>query len=412
MSDLKPTKLAVFDVEGVLVPKYRYLLFEVGRKLDFSALIRIFYYGLLYEAGLIPLEVALRNLVKVLKGFSVDELLEIFRHVPLLPGAEETLRELKNRGWKIALISSGLPDFVVKDLAGRLGADYGYGFKLEVSAGSVTGEVSGEVIEPEGKRHVLEGLLRAFRLNPENCIIVADDRNNVSMMLPEAVKIGYNPDFIVRIKADYVICGRLNKLIDLVDSGIGGVFPTKNEFTRELLHACGFTVPLLAHFLGASAMASLILAVSVLYAFSEIAKLEDKRFPIISWITRHAAAENELYGFATAPIYYAAGIMLTLLIFPSSISSVAIAAFAMGDSAATIAGKIIGRNRLPFNKGKTIEGLLFGLTAGFFAALIYADMTRALIAALAASIVESLPLPVNDNLSIPIITAAALALVG
>lgn len=412
LADPQHGRLVVFDVEGVLIPKNRYLLFEVSRELGFSAFVRIVFYGFLYEVGLISLKKALKELIKVLKGFSRVELLRIFRRIPLMPGVKETFQQLRQRGWKIALISSGLPSFAVEDLAKRLGADYAYGFSLEMADEVATGAVSGEVLEPKGKLLVLERLLAAEGLKPEDCIIVVDDRNNAPMMLPQALKIGYNPDFVIRVKADYVICGSMDKLIRLVDGQVGGVLPSRNEVVRELIHACGFTVPILAGVFGINAMALLIIAVTLLYTASEIAKLENKRIPLISWIIRHAATDTEVHEFAPAPIYFAMGILLTLLLFPARISSPVIAAFALGDSTAAIAGTAIGKRMLPFNKGKTLEGLAAGLIAGFIAALAYADPMRALIAAVVATAVEGLPLPVNDNLAIPVITAATLTLIG
>ena len=41
-----------------------------------------------------------------------------------------------------------------------------------------------------------------------DCIVVADDRNNRCMFLPGMLKIGFNPDFIIRVKADRVVNGK------------------------------------------------------------------------------------------------------------------------------------------------------------------------------------------------------------
>lgn len=81
--------------------------------------------------------------------------------------------------------------------------------------------------------------------------------------------------------------------------------------------------------------------------------MERKNLPILSSITLKAATQSELYEFATAPIFFAIGILLTLLLFPFPASSAAIAIFALGDSTASIFGRIYGRKTLPFNKGKT-----------------------------------------------------------
>jgi phosphoserine phosphatase len=228
----------VFDVEGVLVPKHRYLLFEMGRMLGFTQFLMVAFYGVLYELGLVSVKHALEGVCRAFRGFRVDMLLDVFKAVPLITGVEEVFKIIRERGWKIALISSGLPDFVVQDLARRLGADYAVGFNLEVEDGIVAGRVSGDVLEPHGKLVVLRRILEIEGLNPRDCIVIADDRNNAPMMLSEALKIGFHPDFMVRIKADHVVTGSLMEILPLM--GIveprAGASLSGNEVIRECIH--------------------------------------------------------------------------------------------------------------------------------------------------------------------------------
>lgn len=406
-------RLAVFDVEGVLIPKNRYLPFEIGRKLRFSQFVRIVFYGVLYEFGIVSLKYALKKMFKVLKGFRVEEFLRVFRQIPLMPDAEGVFEELRRRGWKTALISSGLPAFVVRDLALKLGADYAFGFNLETRDEVVTGEISGDVIEPGGKFLALRKILELEGLSPEKCVVVVDDRNNAPMLLPGMVKIGYNPDFVIRVKADHVVT-RLKEILPAIDGEKPkrGASQFMNEVFREIIHACGVTVPLLSNLLGQYTIALIIIAVTFLYTFSEVAVMEGKRIPIIYSITRYAATHAELHGFAAAPIFFALGILLTLILFPAAISSAAIAIFALGDSAAAIFGNFLGKKTLPFNKGKTLEGLIAGFFLGFLSATFFVDALRALAAAAVAMFVESLPLPINDNLTVPLTAAVTLTLIA
>ena len=70
-------KLAVFDVEGVLLPKNRYLTFEIGRNLSITKFIKYLCVAFLYEARLISLESALKTVFKLFRGISTNELLRI-----------------------------------------------------------------------------------------------------------------------------------------------------------------------------------------------------------------------------------------------------------------------------------------------------------------------------------------------
>jgi dolichol kinase len=116
-----------------------------------------------------------------------------------------------------------------------------------------------------------------------------------------------------------------------------------------------------------------------------------------------------LYGFTASPLYFAFGIVVTLLFFPAPIAGAAIAMFCLGDSAASLFGGLISTS-LPFNKGKTWEGTLAGVLFAFLGGTLFISPIFAFAGALIAMTIEVLPLPVNDNVLIPIFTAAILTL--
>jgi len=411
-AEMERRRLAVFDVEGVLIPKRRYLLFEVGRKLGFSQFVTIALYGVFYEVGLISLKSAMKHVFKLFEGFHVDELLQIFRQIPLLPGVKEIFQKLSSAGWKTALISSGLPTFVVQDLASTLGADYAFGFELGTKDAVVTGEIWGDSIEHDGKLTILRRILETERLAPEDCVAVVDDRNNASMMLPKMLKIGYNPDFLIRMKADCVVTGSPLKILSAIEGQPKSrSLPTKNDVIRETIHASGSLIPVLSAVLGVFSVAYIIMFITAFYVISELTIMEKKSLPIISSITRHAVTPEEMYEFRAAPIFFAFGILLTLILFPRPASSAAIVIFALGDSTASLFGKMFGKRTLFFNKGKTLEGSLIGFAFAFSAATLFVTPLNAALGAAIAMLIESLPLPINDNLAIPLVTGALLTLI-
>jgi dolichol kinase/phosphoserine phosphatase len=404
--------VVVFDVEGVLVPKKRFLYFALGRNLRFSQFLRIVFYGFLYEIGIFSLKTALSHVFKVFRGMSTKELLSIFKQVPLTPQTKQVFEELRSGGWKTALISSGLPAIVVIELASRLEADYGFGIELKTQNDVLTGGISGEVIEKKGKLRVLRRILAIEELLVEDFVVIADDRNNLSIFLPEALKIGFNPDFAIRVKADSVITGDLPEILPLIRGGSKQTKQvlTRNQIVREAMHASGCFVPVIAAVAGIFPVALSISAITILYAISETGRMERRSLPVIAPITRFAATQQELYEFATAPIFFAFGILFSLLLFPLPLSGAAIAAFALGDSISSLFGRRYGKRTLPFNKGKTLEGSVSGFLVAFFAAAYFVPPAFALQAAATAIIVESLPLPLSDNLLVPLVTGIVLIL--
>jgi len=402
-------RLIVFDAEGVLIPKNRFI-FEVGKTLGFNRLVRLLFLGFLYEAGILKLKTALTHIFKDLKGVELEALMEIFGKIPATPYLHSFFCQLKARNCKIAIISSGLPTVIVEKLATVLGADYAFGVEVGVEDGKLTGEILGDAITKNGKRKILCEILEKEKMAPSDCIVVADDRNNRCIFMPGILKIGFNPDALLRIKADRVVNGKLSGILPIID----GVphkrsFPTVNDLVREDIHASGFFMPVIAGFVGVPVVASIIIFIAIVYAVSELSRLEGRELPLVSAITRHAASQSELYGFAAAPLYFAAGIVATLLLFPAHAAGAAIAMFCFGDSAASLFGGLISAS-LPFNKGKTWEGSLAGFFFAFLAGSFFVSPWLALAGAAIAMTVEVLPLPINDNVLIPVITGAALTL--
>ena len=409
MVTIEKPRLVVFDVEGVLIPKNRFF-FEVGKSLGFIKLLKVLFFGLLYEAGILKLQSVLKHVFEESKGVELETLTLIFEKIPSTPFLQNLFSQLKMRNCKIALISSGLPTVIVKKLADAVGADYAFGIEVETEDGKLTGKIWGDAIEPEGKLKILSQILTAEGLRLSDCIVVADDRNNRCIFLPGMLKIGFNPDFVIRVKADRVVNGKLSAILPIIDGKPHKrSFPSRNDFLREDIHASGFFVPVIASLIGVPIVGVLIFAISVIYTVSELWRLEGKESSIISAITRHAAHQSELRGFAAAPLYFAFGILFTLLVFPHPASYAAIAMFCLGDSVASLFGGLISTS-LPFNKGKTWEGSLAGFFFAFLAGTFFVSPLLAFIGAAIAMTVEVLPLPVNDNVLVPVITGAVLTL--
>ena len=202
-------RLAVFDVEGIILPKRQLLLLQATKTLKINKMLLVLFQGFLYELGIYPLARALRGIYQLFKGISQEEFYQTFNLIPIIPGVRRVFKKLKEAGYKIALISSGIPDFLVKELATQLDADYAYGLKLEVINGIVTGRISGDVIKENGKALVLEKLLKEEQYSKHNCVAIVDDRNNLSLVRLCEKTIGYNPDTIIAAKCDYAIKGEL-----------------------------------------------------------------------------------------------------------------------------------------------------------------------------------------------------------
>jgi len=128
---------------------------------------------------------------------------------------------------------------------------------------------------------------------------------------------------------------------------------------------------------------------------------------------------EELNGLS-ANSYYIIGMGLTLFVFPKPICLLSVLYLAVGDPVAAVAGTLYGRH--PLVAGKSVEGSLANLIASFFVTLVMAfaffqlPPERALLLAATggaiSAISELCPVPLNDNLVIPLVSACLLTLVN
>jgi glycerol-3-phosphate acyltransferase PlsY len=122
--------------------------------------------------------------------------------------------------------------------------------------------------------------------------------------------------------------------------------------------------------------------------------------------------ENEAHKLTgTAP--YILGIGLSLYAYAPEIATAAICFLAVGDVAATTIGERYGKTRIG---DKSLEGTTAFAFAAFIAGFmlsfvgVHLPTWLIIVGALVAAGVELLPLMVNDNLSIPIVSGAVMEL--
>lgn len=182
-----------------------------------------------------------------------------------------------------------------------------------------------------------------------------------------------------------------------------------NEMLRKTIHISGFLIPLIyVQFFNTYLVSMALFLVMIVYTTSEVARNHGTNFPLFSTVTQKAASSIfEINHYATAPITFTLGIILSLLFFPPPIAYTSIAVLTLGDGFANIFGKIYGKTPILFNRNKTIEGTICGFTFAFLGSILFVSPLKALIAVAAGMIVESLPVPIDDNLAIPLSSGMA-----
>jgi HAD superfamily phosphoserine phosphatase-like hydrolase len=405
-------KLIIFDIDGVIF-KGQFLLC-LSWKSGILNYMRALYLCFLFSINCLNIRVLLERVYINIEGLNEEDLWRAYYKVQMVENAEETIQEINNKGHYVALISSGVPDILMKDLAERLDAGCGYGIDVKINDDICTGEIDGPLSYSEGKVQVVEKLLRVHNITWDDVVVVGDDRNNLDIMELAKISIGFNSYYPVRKKATYLADGNdLRKVLDFIsledepsfDELSAGLkreiaFSWGQEFRRKGVHACSLFVPLLAG-INYLLTLELLVAVTIVYIASEWARLNGIRFPVLSFVTGLCVRSSERRRFAIAPVTLALGVVLSLVLFPALVACVAIAILACADSMATIVGKFYGKIRIPYNHNKSLEGSLAFFITAFICALIYVPLKTALIVSLVSCIIESLPVEF-DNISVPL----------
>jgi uncharacterized protein (TIGR00297 family) len=160
-------------------------------------------------------------------------------------------------------------------------------------------------------------------------------------------------------------------------------------------------------------------------ALVALAALAFNAFVLPRFGGRRLYRESDRGGAARGILIYPIAVLLLVLVFRHrlDIAAAAWGILAAGDGFATIVGRAVGRRPLPWNHEKTVEGTLAFILAGSAAGVLLALWVRPSIspapsiafglvapvaAAIAAALVETIPVKLDDNVSVPGSAAAVL----
>jgi uncharacterized protein (TIGR00297 family) len=134
---------------------------------------------------------------------------------------------------------------------------------------------------------------------------------------------------------------------------------------------------------------------------------------------------DHLQRFPAGIVLYPISVLLLILVFPDrlDIAAAAWGILAIGDGMATLVGKPYGRAKIPWNRSKSVLGtcafVVCGGAAGAFLAwwcrppivpppYLWFSLAAPFVAALAAAFVETIPIRLDDNVSVPWTAAAVM----
>ena len=203
--------LAIFDVEGVLYDaEYLPILAErVNKEKEIWEITKKGIQGKIdWKDGLI-------QRVQLLRGLDYETCLEVASSLPIMTGAKEACRTLKNAGWKIMAISGGFT-IITDRLKEELGLDFVYSNELVFKDGKLDNviiNVDADKAKP-AKTKIME-----WDEKKEDITVVVDGANDIKLFEICGFGVAFRAQDLVKDLATVTLDEKdLSKIVGLINN--------------------------------------------------------------------------------------------------------------------------------------------------------------------------------------------------
>ena len=139
---------------------------------------------------------SLRERVGTLKNAPESILAEVGNCLPLMPGLEVLVTELKKHNWRIAVASGGFTYFT-EILKQQLNLDATQANVLEIVNGKLTGKVIGDITDAQVKADTLFRLADEFFTPQGQMVAMGDGANDLAMLAVADLGVAYKAKPVV-----------------------------------------------------------------------------------------------------------------------------------------------------------------------------------------------------------------------
>lgn len=211
-------KLVVFDMDGTLLVDR--LIFSLADRFGFRRKLETII------EGSNPEYEKTRRIASLLKGISLQQFYHVLSLIPFSIGAETVVKELKKRGYILAIISDSYT-LATEQLKKRLGFNYTIANELSLEDDKISGEVrmplgwskgEGECLKHSVcKLGALLHLAQKTGIPLRNCVAIGDNLSDVCMLEKAGLGIAFNPKHpkLERV-ADIVITEDLCHILSII----------------------------------------------------------------------------------------------------------------------------------------------------------------------------------------------------
>ena len=184
------------------------------------------------------------------------------------------------------------------------------------------------------------------------------------------------------------------------------------DYYRKAIHVFSLVIPALYWYTVPSQKTASIIIIffTLLFTLFDYLRFKSKTTKLFfSLFFDKMLKEHELNGKLTGASWVMISSSIVILLFSKEVAVISLVFLSIGDTVAGLFGRNYGKIRIG---NKTLEGFI----AGFFSCLIISLFYRPLQFSITASgaffgmLFETLPLPFDDNLKIPIASAIAMSI--
>ena len=211
-------RLIAFDIDGTLIADR--FIFRLARRFGFETELKEM------MARDIPEYQKTKSIASLLKGITVSEIIDTLDQIPLSPGVQMTVLELKREGHVLAIISDSYT-IVAERLKERLGFDFAVANKLMVKGGKASGEIEMPLNWARNRRGCLKhsvcklnallSLSQKTRIPLERTVAVGDNTADICMLKRAGLGIAFNPKTpAVAQSADITIYNDMSQLLTIL----------------------------------------------------------------------------------------------------------------------------------------------------------------------------------------------------
>jgi len=147
---------------------------------------------------------SLQERVSLLKGLEYKRVEEISHSLPYMPGAKETIAELKKAGVTVVCFSGGFRTATsyAKDI---LGYDADFSNALHHKDGRLTGLVGGDMMFNWSKGDMLVRLQDILGVDETETMVVGDGANDLSMFAHAGTRVAFCAREVLKKEANIII---------------------------------------------------------------------------------------------------------------------------------------------------------------------------------------------------------------